>query len=443
VTVRIMDPISDDDIKKRIQSAGTITARDINDLLANRGLDERSIKALAKLGSLLGMPLNDGSKVIRLAEVSALLHVCDHVVDFSSVIESKKDQDFMTSEISRAFARMRNVAGIKNSSISRGCNARQKNAMQIATALLGKIPETAIAINAMKFKNETTSIDAGKKSIDPVKTPRISNRPGDIQVPAMLEWKVSVPIDAFLSHPMMASWQSEMEKRMRSAIRDEIVATMNIHEVKRAPADKAVQPKPLPPTIIVPKKHLVLVDLNNLMKCAKSCGRYYVSVFMDELMKMLFKSFSEACGEMKVPINADDVFGYVIHTKSLENLKRHIDGEFGIGEEIGLKEFPGKLEWVSTNAKKISHGEKIDADVDTIVVDKAAEAMLKGMTRVIDGKSIVPGEIAWIHLASGDKDLHPVVARAKRMNIPVSIISYKHSIAMVMKNDAHTTYTMD
>lgn len=167
------------------------------------------------------------------------------------------------------------------------------------------------------------------------------------------------------------------------------------------------------PVTKVKRYTIALVDLNNVQWYR---GREFDIGY---LMKRLYFA------ARKFDLDAFDpgnVIGRVYCTGALQHLK---DGLDGFGDTVhleGLKRFPGCFSWRVVNRVKYEHGVQKLQDVDTYLV-------AGGIKEIIERD----GEIKSVVLATGDKDMLPVVNEARARGIPVVLVSHAGNTATVLR----------
>ena len=170
--------------------------------------------------------------------------------------------------------------------------------------------------------------------------------------------------------------------------------------------------------------HAIYVDMNNLYYIAKKqLGiRFDMEKFVNMLNVALI-AIDDKYDEKSI------ISAHVYIGKQLQGLKNVFDGAFSACK---TKDISGSFTWWWPTERKFENNVEKEQDIDTFLVADAVEEMI-----------INREKITHVVLGSSDKDLVPVLERARKMGMKTSVIGYRKYTPAPINALATKVYYLD
>ena len=463
---------TDPTIDGSINPGGRIDIACIKLALTREGFDDGSIDIILSACRRLGLDIASANAINQAAYLTAVLLLCGYDVDFSGMFHAS-DKQPLSQAVSEAFKKIRDDNKIAAVPL-KGKHARHENARELVAELLEKrtdmiyiksvANDSVEKMDMEKHEDEERPETAEDPAIKPAEelgrgeaaAEEVSIEPPSEEMDTgentASEVKISVPAKIVIGRPAVAELQRVLTKSLEATVVsmmeqakadmfDSITELINTRLTapfpeKQEPVEKEI---PVPEMKIKPieKKpfiHLVVIDLNHLYIYSKNTRIYYENAWLETIMKKIYSNVVSTAKKLGIEFSIDNLIGRMFLSKKYAFLEHHID-DFGIGsKDTAMRAFPGKFTpWQAIPGTKYSKGREVELDVDTWVVKEIDVEILKRH----------PGEIATLHVVSGDKDMIPAVETAREEGVHVVVMSYKRATAVELMAKANDVQYLD
>jgi uncharacterized LabA/DUF88 family protein len=218
--------------------------------------------------------------------------------------------------------------------------------------------------------------------------------------------KVDIPPMTAIKEPVL-----DVEK-LRASILAELLEKMKAEQAAVVKIERNV--------------HAIYIDLNNMFYIAKK--QLGIRFNLDKLAESIHRAIMNADEHYDVK----NITGHVYLSRQLMPLKPIFASAFDAFTASRAKEIASRFEWFCPTERKFENNIEKDQDIDTFLVADA-------IGEIIERSS----EIKHVILASADKDLVPVLQKAKEKGMMTTVIGFRNFIPAIIHSNATKVIVLD